>query len=156
MKAIILPFFDIRRGKLSNRKVTEELAHYKTIVGNRKSAGKAGAKVTNEKRKRNSAASADGLPPKPEPEPESSLEASYKASSTTRRERPEAHLDGASSLRVIEGGPDLTERGWLLAAAEADAEMFRIRRTDPDHASDLAEFIAYAKAEAIRLRRSAA
>lgn len=141
MKATILPFFDVRRGKISNRKLSEELANYKTIVGKRKSAGKRGSDVTNEKRKASSAANAGRLPTKPEPEPESREEGSKKPSSTTRRERPEARADGASGLRVIEGG----ERGaWEAALAQArlDADHFAV--TDPDFASEIAEFIGVA------------
>ncbi len=96
MKAVILPFFDIRRGKCSISKVSEELANYKTIVGKRKSAGKAGSEVTNRKRRASGAANAEHLPTKPEPEPKGRIEGSKKPSITTRRDAPEARPDGAS------------------------------------------------------------
>lgn len=96
MKAVILPFFDIRRGKLSNRKLSEELENYKAIVGKRKSAGKAGSQVTNGKRTHPSAANAGRLPTKPEPE--SRIEG-LQPSITTRREGSEARHDGASEHR---------------------------------------------------------
>lgn len=95
------------------------------------------------------------LAPCPLPLP-TEVDAPSGQSTLCGRERPEAHPEGASSLRVIEGGPDTTERGWLFAAAGADAAMLRCLRSDPDRASELAEFIAYAKAEAAKLRRSAA
>jgi uncharacterized protein YdaU (DUF1376 family) len=72
------------------------------------------------------------------------------------RERPEARPDGASGLRVIEGGPDESERGWRLDAqrARSDASLCRLR--DPDQASELEEFAAYAEARAVKARRTAA
>jgi len=143
MKAVIMPFFDVRRGKLSNRKVTEELAHYEAIVGKRKSAGKAGADVTNAKRSASSAANAARLPTKPEPEPESSLEAQRRASKSTRRERPEARPEGASALRVIEGGGSEGSL-WSAALEQARIDLPHFEKTDPDFASEIAEFIAVA------------
>lgn len=70
------------------------------------------------------------------------------------RDAPEARHEGASGLRVV--GPDDSERGWLIDAKDAEVEELRCRRSDPDRASELAEFINYAKARAFSFRRSAA
>lgn len=154
MKAVIMPFFDVRRGKLSNRKVSEELAHYEAIVGKRKSAGKAGSEVTNSKRSRSGAAFAEHLPPYPEPEPESRLEAPKRASKSTRRERPEARHEGASDLRVIEGGVSERE-AWDGALRKALVDLPHFEASDPDFASEIAEFVDVALARLGELEAAA-
>lgn len=85
------------------------------------------------------------------------VEGSIKPSTLSGRERPEARPDGASGLRVVEPSePEDTARAWLLDAKAAEEAEFRCRRSDPDQASELAEFIAVAKARATQLRRNAA
>lgn len=143
MKETILAFFQVRRGKLTHKRLAVELAKYETTIGKRKAAGKAGSEVTNGKRSRSGAANAEQMPTKPEPKPESSLEASSRASRTTRRERPEARADGASGLRVIEGGVSETE-AWETALANARRDYDHFAQTDPDFASEIGEFIAVA------------
>lgn len=102
MKALILAFFDVRRGKISSRKLSEELANYKTIIGKRKSAGKTGSEARYGKHRGSSAANAKHVPSQSEPEPEGRLEGSKKPSNATRRDAPEARHDGASDNRVVD------------------------------------------------------
>lgn len=154
MKATILAFFQVRRGKLTHKRLALELAKYESTIGKRKAAGKAGSEVTNGKRLRSGAAFAGHLPTKPEPEPESSLEASKKASKSTRRERPEARHEGASDLRVIEGGVSEREAwGDALRQALIDAEHFAL--SDPDFASEIAEFVDVAASKLGELEAAA-
>lgn len=59
----------IVRGKLTQPRVTDDLAKYRDTSGKRKEAGKAGGMASVGKRALNQEANADGLPTKPEPEP---------------------------------------------------------------------------------------
>ena len=77
-------------------------------------------------------------------------------STLCRRESVEARPGGASPLRVIEGGPDNSERGWLLAAAEARQDKLKFRVSDAGQSSECAEFECYANAQAVARRRAAA
>lgn len=91
-----------------------------------------------------------------EPRARSKVEAPYSASNLTCRETSEARPEGASALRVIEGGHDDSERGWMLLAAQARQDKLRARLSDPDQASECAEFECYANAQAVARRRAAA
>lgn len=71
------------------------------------------------------------------------------------RESVEARLDGASPLRVIDGGQDDSERAWLHLAYRARDDKQRFRVCDPDLSSEYAEFEAYANAQAVKRRRAA-
>lgn len=144
MKAVILPFFTIKRGKLTSGRLSKELAKYETTIGKRKAAGKAGSMVTNEKRKGSGAANAEQMPTKPEPKPEDS-KGLIDSPLTIRRERSEARADGASGFRVIEGGGEA--EAWRRALAEAQHDLPHFEREDPDYASEIAEFIDVALAK---------
>lgn len=72
------------------------------------------------------------------------------------RESVEARLDGASPLRVIDGGQDDSERTWTLLAYRARDDKLRNRVSDPDLSSEFAEFEAFAHGQAIARRRAAA
>lgn len=65
----------IVRGKLTQPRVTEDLAKYRDTSGKRKEAGRTGGTVSAEKKRENRQAIATDLPTKPEPEPESKKEA---------------------------------------------------------------------------------
>lgn len=72
MKPKIMPFFRVRRGQISQDRVTEELAKYESTSCKRKSAGKAGGRARRGKNKENSEANASHLPTKSESESEGS------------------------------------------------------------------------------------
>lgn len=74
-----------------------------------------------------------------------------KGSPISGRDAPEARPEGASGLR---SEPEDTERGWLFDAKRAEEEELRCRRSDPDRASELAEFAAHARNRAAELRRA--
>jgi len=65
----------IVRGKLTQPRVTEDLAKYRDTSGKRKEAGKAGGNVSAGKKRGNPQAIATDLPTQPEPEPEIKKEA---------------------------------------------------------------------------------
>lgn len=64
----------IVRGKLTQPRVTEDLAKYRDTSGKRKEAGKTGGMVSAEKKRENRQAIATNLPTKPEPEPKKEIE----------------------------------------------------------------------------------
>lgn len=105
MKPRLLPFFDVRRGKISQARVTEELDRYKTTSGKRKVAGKTGGEARAEKQRGNRQAIATRLPPKSKSESKTPL-------------APQ----GAVSKMVWEGPEDIRRRlsvhggdSWVLS-----------------------------------------
>lgn len=62
IKPKLMPFFTVRRGKLSQPRVTDDLAKFESTSCKRKSAGKLGAIATNGKRTVSGAAIAARLP----------------------------------------------------------------------------------------------
>lgn len=68
IKPKLMPLFRVVRGKLTQPRVTEDLAKYESTSGKRKLAGKTGGKASAEKRSENRQAIASDLPTKPEPE----------------------------------------------------------------------------------------
>lgn len=155
MRPKIMAFFRVVRGQITQKRVTEELANYRATSSARKKAGKRGSQVTNGKHTASGAAIADHLPTQSESTSEGRLEGSKKPSNTTRRERPEARADGASGLRVVEGG--LSEReAWLAALRQAETDHPHFSETDADFASEIAEFISVACAKIDTLGRAAA
>lgn len=82
-------------------------------------------------------------------------EASKKASPTDAV-RDDERAEGSPPLRLVRTEPDDSERGWLLLAAQARQDKLRARLSDPDHASECAEFECYANAQAVARRRAAA
>ena len=67
IKPKLLPLFRVVRGKLTQGRVTEDLAKYRDISCKRKEAGKAGGNVSNGNQALNQEANAARLPTKPEP-----------------------------------------------------------------------------------------
>lgn len=102
LKPRIMPFFKVTKDRLTNKRVTEELANYRATSLKRKKAGKTGSEVTNGKHRGSGAAIAGHLPTKSESTSEGRLEGSKKPSNTTRRDAPEARHDGASDNRVVD------------------------------------------------------
>ncbi len=70
MKPKLMRLFKVVRGKLTQPRVTDDLAKYRDTSGKRKQAGKAGGIASVGKRTENPEANASVLPTKPEPEPE--------------------------------------------------------------------------------------
>lgn len=68
-KLLMPGMLKIVRGKLTQARVTEDLAKYRDTSGKRKEAGKAGGMASAGKIKENRPAIASDLPTKPEPEP---------------------------------------------------------------------------------------
>lgn len=69
-KLLMPNMLKIVRGKLTQARVTEDLAKYRDTSGKRSEAGKAGGLASAGKSKENRQAIASRLPTKPEPEPE--------------------------------------------------------------------------------------
>lgn len=143
IRETVLAFFQRRGGRLTHKRLSKEIAKYEHTSAQRSEAGKRGGIEKANKTNRKAGDFASRLPSYPEPEPESSLEASKKASKSTRRERPEARHEGASDLRVIEGGWDEGSL-WAKALDDAQRDLSHFELTDPDFASEIAEFIAVA------------
>lgn len=158
-------FFRVEAGVWRHKRIDQELERWATkkamyaeraAAGGRAKAAKSSASSTPQARHKQ--------PKTPEksclnlaPQPASSEVVGPIAQTTLRgRERPEARPDGASGLRVIEGGTDDSYRGWMLDASRAEEELAGCRRSDPDRASELAEFVAYAKAQGVAARREEA
>lgn len=70
MKPKLMPLFRVARGKLTQKRVTEDLAKYEVISSKRKRAGKAGGAASGGKRIEIREANASDLPTYTEPEPE--------------------------------------------------------------------------------------
>lgn len=70
IKGVVLPFFRVVRGHITQKRVTEEMAKYESTIRKRKEAGKRGGNVRRGKTEENIEANASVLPTKPEPEPE--------------------------------------------------------------------------------------
>lgn len=68
IKPKLMPLFRIVRGRLTQPRVTEDLAKYEDISCKRKSSGKSGGMVSAEKQALNRQANAGRLPTKPKPE----------------------------------------------------------------------------------------
>lgn len=153
VKPVVLAFFKVSRGWLTQKRLTEERTKYLDKVGKLKEAGKLGSTVTNGKRKRTGAANADKKSGKSRHNQKGII-----LNNTFPGVNTEARLDGASCSHTAEGGAaayrDDDERAWSFALAEADAELLRCRRSDPDHASELSEFIEAAKAKLRVLRHA--
>jgi len=139
VKPRVMAFFKIKRGWMTQKRLAAELANYVDTIGKRKRAGKISSNVRRGKGTGSSATHVEHVLTEPEPEPESGLEAYRKASNSTRRERPEARHEGASVLRVIEGGGEAD--AWRKALAEAQHDLPHFVQSDPDFASEIAEFI---------------
>lgn len=71
MKPTMMAFFKVMRGRLTHKRVTEELAKYEDTVRKRKAAGKKGGSARGGKDTENGEANAqqNGAYPEPEPEP---------------------------------------------------------------------------------------
>ncbi len=119
----VLAFFRVVKGHLTHKRLAAELKQYRDTVLKRKSAGKKGSSVTNEKRKGNRAANARQMPTKPEPEPEGRIEASKKASISSRRVTADERTGGSSPPR----SDDPVSLVWD-AEAEAEREAARLAR----------------------------
>jgi uncharacterized protein YdaU (DUF1376 family) len=75
IKPKLMPLFRVVRGKLTQPRVSEDLAKYRDTSCKRKEAGKAGGIASARKNSGNGAANAPRLPTKPEPEPEPNIDA---------------------------------------------------------------------------------
>lgn len=158
-------FFEIVDGRWRNKRADEELAD--AVVRKRKNTERASAGGRAKAAKAAASSSTSSTKQAAENDPKSLLKPCSASISTEvdappgqstlcGRGRPEARHEGASGLRLVEHEPEPSDRGWLIDAKRAEEQELRIRRSDPDLASELAEFIAYAKEEAKRLRKNAA
>jgi len=156
-------FFRIEDGRWRHKRIDMEIDRWtekKKLYAERAAAG---GRAKAAKSSASSTPQADIKQPKtpeksclkPAPQPASVEVDAHKGQSTLYGGlRLEARPEGASRLRLLVG-PDETERGWLVDAARADHDLILAKRNDPDHASELAEFIAHAKTEASKLRKRA-
>lgn len=155
IRDVVLAFFKRTGGRLTHRRIIKEMAKYEATSEKRKEASERG--VSEKRRKNNKLAQPIGseignqLVAKPEPEPEGSIEAPKRASNTTRREGATEPPERSVGLSLV---PIDDEREWALLHKRAEDELFQCRRTDPDHASELAGFIVHAEAQ-VRFHRKA-
>lgn len=135
---------------LMNARAADEILKYSEISQKFSAAGKRGGRNSTTKRSKNKGKSQARLKPGSsqaqaitDTESEGRIEASKKASIPTRRAAPEARLDGASGFRVIGGG--LGEpAAWADALRQAEIDHQHFSLSDPDFASEIAEFIEVA------------
>lgn len=80
VKPKLMPLFKVTRGKLTQKRVTEDLAKYRDTSGKRKEAGKAGGNARAGKQRENRTAIAAGLHTQSEPESEPKKEREANAS----------------------------------------------------------------------------
>ena len=85
VKARVLPFFKVVRGKLTHARVTKELSKYEDIIGKRKRAGKSGGTSSRGNVGEIPQANAKQTPPYPEPEPEPLLTEEKSSVRATKR-----------------------------------------------------------------------
>lgn len=148
----LLRFFRIDGGVWRHKRVDEELERWATkkaaysarsSAGGRAKAAKSSASGTRQADiKHTKSAEKACLNPAPQPT-STEVDAPTGQSTLCGRERPEARADGASGLRVIEGGVSETE-AWETALANARRDYDHFAQTDPDFASEIGEFIAVA------------
>lgn len=158
-------YFTLVDGRWRNKRADEELIDAAERKRKNTERARAGGNAKAAKRAASSSASSTNRAAENAPK---TLLKSCPASISTKvdaptgqstlcgRETSEARPEGASALRVIEGGHDDSERGWLLLAAQARQDKLRARLSDPDQASECAEFECYANAQAVARRRAAA
>jgi uncharacterized protein YdaU (DUF1376 family) len=156
-------FFRIEDGVWRHKRIDQELERWtekkaiyvaRAAAGGRAKAAKSTASSTQQAAiKQQKSTEKSCLNPAPQPA-STEVDALIGQSTLCAAEGPEARHEGASGLRLVE--PDDSEYGWLFDAAKADQELILARRQDPDRASELAEFIAYARARAAELKRTAA
>ncbi len=147
----IAPFFDVLDGRWRQLRADHEIERAAKLSAARSEAGSKGGRPR--KPSKNNPESTEkpngfknGQKEKQTETPLHSEEEDPSESSSIRgRGRSDERADGSSS-RTLE--PDDTERGWLIDANRADAELLRCRRSDPDRASELEEFMAFAKQRA--------
>lgn len=145
VKPKLMPMFRLSRGKLTQPRVTEDLASYKDTSGKRKQAGKAGGLASGGKRKGNREANASVLPTKPEPEPDSSSVPNGTGETPLSASPP----DDLAELRSLEpkaaawavSRKVLTERGGLSRAKAGDivGKLFRDHGLSPGELWEAAE-----------------
>lgn len=102
LKPIILPFFRVSRGKITQKRLGAELAKYENKICKLKEAGKRGSLVTNEKHGHSSAANAQKNLGKCRHNQNQNvgIEGSYKPSTYIPRERADEQPDGSSASRA--------------------------------------------------------
>lgn len=127
MKPTMMAFFKVVRGRLTHKRVTEELSKYADTVRKRKAAGKKGGSSTHGKDTENSQANAKQKPTKPEPEPEP-VEGSNDPSLSPGK--PVGARGKAKASLLVEGFPD----SEAITAAGALIEAAGVRLDAADHA----------------------
>jgi len=177
LRLVLAPFFTIERGSWRNKRCDQERERAAKISSIRADAGARGGRPRkqtessgesktesnekpNAKANGNQTRKQNGLQTETHanvarPSP-AELEEPLRSSSNISTSGSADERAGGSSSAPLGGGgwdTDDTEDGWLKAANRADQEELRCRRSDPDHASELAEFIAFARARAAELKR---
>jgi uncharacterized protein YdaU (DUF1376 family) len=142
-------FFQIDAGIWRHKRIDAELAEATERKARESEKGRAGAAARwgNKDGPGNPTGNARGKArAKPEqcppPSPQE-VDAHRGQSTLLGRERPEARHDGASGLRVIDGGQSERE-AWLTALRQAEHDFPHFSETDPEFASEIGEFITVA------------
>lgn len=151
---VLMRYFDVDGDYITQKRVLKEYGKAAKISAARREAGAQGGRPRKHPESK----------PKPNGfanEEQTETHASVALPSPTELGSPKELPNICERERVGEragGSPPLSlvvvddERGWLMDASKADAEILLAKRSDPDHASELAEFIAFAKQRAAQLR----
>lgn len=145
MKPKLMPLFRVSRGKISQPRVTDDLAKYRSTSGKRKEAGKAGGLASGGKNKGNQEANASVLPTKPEPEPEPKEDdANASFVFAEPKTEPASKPKGRSRPTV---GPDDFEAAWkayphVEGRSSKPNALTEWRKLDADAQAELVSAIA--------------
>lgn len=116
IKPKLMPMFRVVRGKLTQPRVSEDLAKYRDTSCKRKQAGKAGGKASSGKLTGKRQANASGLPTQSESEPDREVE--DKSSPSPGAGAPQGEWDEVFD-RLIAAYPGKRGRGSPVAARSA-------------------------------------
>ena len=139
-------FFRIEGGVWLHKRVERELADWSERKRKYTERAAAGGRA---KAAKSTASSTASSTPK-------ALLKSCSPSASTEVDAPtgQSTLCEADSIFDLKKASLDDERGWAIDAQRAEDELILARRTDPDLASELAEFIAMARGKVADLRRA--
>ncbi len=129
MKAVVMEFFTLRRGRWVHERVREELAAYESTSRKRKQAGKSGGIAKAENAKGNRPANARQKPTKPEPEPESEKElfppTPQGGEKKARRKAAVTIPDGFPDVEALKIARDMVMEAGVALHVRTEADKMR-------------------------------
>lgn len=151
VRQVIAPFFRVTKDRWNHKRVDAEVEKWtekrrraieRAAAGGRAKASKGLLKADDKQPASSPQAVLKGCTSSSSSSSE--VDALNGQSTLRGRERPEARHEGASGLRVIEGG--VSDRdAWDVAYRQALTDYEHFQHTDPDFASEIGEFIAVAQ-----------